>query len=169
MRFESKRGPKRKKNTFCKLKSKFFTVPGLLQGSESCGCSQGPSSLSSSGFADARHPRFPVQGHILSVGGDALRRAFPSRGRKNRQLLISIWRATHIHVARLFQWRRQVTTPFHNLPTANTQTRKCLWLQTQAHTRWFINPILSHTNLHNNTRQSVWSISSCSGKHVSWK
>ncbi len=35
---------------------------------------QGPSNrpVDSLDWADQRHPRFPVQGHMLSVGGDAV-------------------------------------------------------------------------------------------------
>ncbi len=56
----------------------FYTVPGLLHGSESCGSFQGPAVFQPSGFTDEPHPRFPVQGHILRVGGDAL--SPPSHG-----------------------------------------------------------------------------------------
>jgi len=121
------------------------------------------SQQSSSGFTDER-------GHILSVGGDALRRAFlpgDARTDNGSQVYDMPLTLSLSSTLQLFRWRRQ-QHHFSNLPTANTQTHKCLWFQTQAHTRWFINPILSHTNLHNNTRQSVWSMSSCSGKHVSW-
>jgi len=47
----------------------------LFQGSESCKSCQGPSSfpVDSLDLTYEPHPRFPVQGHILSVGGDALR------------------------------------------------------------------------------------------------
>ncbi len=49
----------------------------LFQGSESCAFSEGPSSLRvySLDLTDEvcePHRRFPVQGHILSIGGDAL-------------------------------------------------------------------------------------------------
>ncbi len=46
----------------------------LIQGSESCACYQGPRSfpVDSLDLTNEPHPRFLVQGHILSVGGDAL-------------------------------------------------------------------------------------------------
>ncbi len=50
----------------------FFTP---FQGSESCSLFQGPSNLPVDllDLTDEPHPRFPVPGHILSVGGDPLR------------------------------------------------------------------------------------------------
>ncbi len=50
--------------------------PRLHQGSERCAIFQGPSSLPVEDSLDLTHephPRFPVQGHILSIGGDALK------------------------------------------------------------------------------------------------
>jgi len=46
----------------------------LIHGSESCGYFQGPRTLpvDSLDLTDEPHPRFLVQGHILSIGGDAL-------------------------------------------------------------------------------------------------
>jgi hypothetical protein len=49
------------------------TPPGL---SERCAIFQGPSSLpveDSLDLTNEPHPRFLVQGHILSIGGDALK------------------------------------------------------------------------------------------------
>ncbi len=47
----------------------------LFQGSESCSLVQGPSNLPVDlrDLNDEPCPRFPVQGHILSFGGDVLR------------------------------------------------------------------------------------------------
>jgi hypothetical protein len=47
----------------------------LFLGSERCESCQGPSSfpVDSLDLTNEPHPRFPVQGRILSFGGDALR------------------------------------------------------------------------------------------------
>jgi hypothetical protein len=53
-----------------------------IHGSESCACFQDPRSLpvDSLDFSDEPpHARFEVQGHILSIGGDALMALYAKR------------------------------------------------------------------------------------------
>ncbi len=53
----------------------YKTVPGLLERCESCAFLQGPSSLAvdAMDLTALPHSSFPLQGHILSACGDALR------------------------------------------------------------------------------------------------
>jgi hypothetical protein len=55
-------------------RERFHWVIRLIQGSESCTCFQDPRNLpvDSLDLTDEPHRRFLVQGHVLSVGGDAL-------------------------------------------------------------------------------------------------
>jgi hypothetical protein len=87
MRFESKRGPKKKKNMFCKLESKFFScyffiTLFLMHFKDDFYSWWTSSKISCAGSHTERWWRCSETG-------------FPSRGRKNRQRLISVWHATH--------------------------------------------------------------------------
>jgi hypothetical protein len=73
---------------------------------------------------------------------------FPSRGRKNRQRLTSVWHATHplslIHVARLFRWRRQVTPFLQFADRKHPNTQMLMISNTSSHSLIYQSHIVAY-------------------------